>query len=369
MNQSKAGDRMLKAILIDDEKWTRTIIRNFGKWQALGIEVVGEAEDGEEGLELIDRLKPDIIISDMQMPHMDGVALLKTLQERSLHAKIIIVSGFDDFNYMKQAIQSKAFEYLLKPVDAAELNDVLGRCVREIYLDRKTDNSMIFRKLDAQKSEELFASLKILAESLQRNELDQVFEILRSITVKLRSSGIDEQVATRILYEHLSGIIHEQLLLPTGYPEPVVQAIIAFKDEVEKGISLDRFLEDFSAIIRQSLALLRESIQKNSRSIVELAHEYVGQHFRENISLETIADHFFISKEYLSNAYKARFQESLGRTILKLKMDEARRMLASGYSHSEIASGLGYQDKAYFYKVFKKYYGCTPSDLTDSQVQ
>ena len=357
---------MLKAILIDDEKWTRTIIRNFGKWQTLGIEIVGEAEDGEEGLDLIDRLKPDIIISDMQMPHMDGVALLKILQDRALHAKIIIVSGFDDFNYMKQAIQSKAFEYLLKPVDATELNAVLERCVREIYLDRKTDNAMIFRKLDAQKSEELLTSLKILSESLQRNELDQAIEVLRSITVKLRSSDIDEQVATRILYEHLSGIVHEQLLLPTGYPEVIVQAIVTFKDEVEKGLSLDRFLDEFSAIIRQSLALLRSNLQKNNRSIIELAQEYAGQHFRENISLETIADHFFISKEYLSNAYKAKYKESLGRTILKLKMEEAKRMLSSGYSHTEIARGLGYQDKAYFYKVFKKYYGCTPSDLTES---
>ncbi|MBC7960244.1 MAG: response regulator, partial [Vallitaleaceae bacterium] len=104
---------MIKAVIIDDEVWSRNIIRSLGNWETLGIEIVGEAEDGERGLSLIRDTQPDIIITDMNMPNIDGVSLLKSLSEELIEAKIIVISGHDDFEYMKQAIRSKAFEYLL----------------------------------------------------------------------------------------------------------------------------------------------------------------------------------------------------------------------------------------------------------------
>src|SRR4051812_41011417 len=123
---------MIKTLLVDDEKWTRETIKQFGKWQDYGIEAIEEAADGQEGLKLIEQWSPDIVITDMKMPGVDGMELLRIVAERFPQIKLIVASGYDDFHYMRQAIRSKANEYLLKPINADELNQTLEKCVKEI---------------------------------------------------------------------------------------------------------------------------------------------------------------------------------------------------------------------------------------------
>jgi two-component system, response regulator YesN len=123
---------VFKIIIVDDEKWTRETIKQFGRWEKYGIEVIGEASDGQEGLRLIEEMSPDIVITDMKMPGMDGIELLQVLTERFPHIKLIVVSGYDDFVYMRQAIYSKVNEYLLKPINVDELNLALEKCTNEI---------------------------------------------------------------------------------------------------------------------------------------------------------------------------------------------------------------------------------------------
>jgi two-component system response regulator YesN len=123
---------MYKVMIIDDEPWSRKVIKQLGEWDKLQLTIVGEAEDGTQGLRLIGELTPDIIVTDMRMPGIDGVELLKVLNERHPALKIIVMSGYDDFVYLKQAIRSQAKEYLLKPVDPDELNAALTQCVREL---------------------------------------------------------------------------------------------------------------------------------------------------------------------------------------------------------------------------------------------
>ena len=133
------------AILIDDEVWTRDTLRRLGEWDAYKIDIVAEASDGEYGLELISRLQPDIIITDVKMPHMDGIELLDILRERGNKAKVIYVSGYDNYTFLHGAMKLQAMDYLLKPVKSDELNELLERCVNE--LDRQS-NEKAFQTLD-----------------------------------------------------------------------------------------------------------------------------------------------------------------------------------------------------------------------------
>jgi two-component system, response regulator YesN len=98
---------MSKILIVDDEKWTRETIKQFGKWEQYNIEVIGEAGDGQEALGLIEQFSPDIVITDMKMPGVDGIELLQIVTERFPQIKLIVVSGYDDFKYMRQAILSK----------------------------------------------------------------------------------------------------------------------------------------------------------------------------------------------------------------------------------------------------------------------
>ena len=105
----------MKVVIVDDEFWTRNSIRQFADWDRFGIVQIEEAEDGLSGLKIIDVMKPDIVITDMKMRGMGGVELLQKLKEDYPFIRKIVISGYEDFSYTKQAILSKVDEYILKP--------------------------------------------------------------------------------------------------------------------------------------------------------------------------------------------------------------------------------------------------------------
>ena len=123
-----------KAVLIDDNKNTVLSLEYSIEWENLGIELAGTAYDGRSGKELIEKTDPDIIISDINMPYLDGF----TMVEESGKAEdriIIVITGYDKFQYASRAIKLAVFDYILKPIDDEELNDSLKRAVRK--LDKK----------------------------------------------------------------------------------------------------------------------------------------------------------------------------------------------------------------------------------------
>ncbi|QHE60790.1 response regulator [Rossellomorea vietnamensis] len=121
----------MKAIIIDDEKHVREGLLLLAEWEKHGIHTILEAEDGDEAIELITEHRPEIIFTDMRMPKRDGITLLKWLHASDLTSKTIVVSGYDDFEYMRNAIHYKSFDYILKPIEPDVLNDTLDKAVLE----------------------------------------------------------------------------------------------------------------------------------------------------------------------------------------------------------------------------------------------
>lgn len=116
-----------KVILVDDEEEVREAIRKRINWEEIGFTVAGTAENGEEALELAETVEPDVVMTDIQMPFMDGLTLLKRLKEKFPDLRSVIFSGYDDFEYAKEAIRLETEEYILKPVDAEELKAIFTR--------------------------------------------------------------------------------------------------------------------------------------------------------------------------------------------------------------------------------------------------
>ncbi|MBN2984062.1 MULTISPECIES: response regulator transcription factor [Cohnella] len=113
---AREQDRM-KILVVDDEYLVRYGLRTTIDWPRHGFELIGEAEDGETGLELAERHRPDIIVTDMSMPFLDGLGFMERLRARGIGSKIIVLSGYDDFQYAKGAIAHGASDYMLKPVE------------------------------------------------------------------------------------------------------------------------------------------------------------------------------------------------------------------------------------------------------------
>ena len=118
-------------LLVDDEEDIREGISRKMDWLGLGFSLVGEAANGQDALELAETLRPDVILTDIKMPFMDGLELCRILTDRLPASRFVVFSGFDAFEYAKQAIQMNVVEYILKPINADELSAVLRRLNRE----------------------------------------------------------------------------------------------------------------------------------------------------------------------------------------------------------------------------------------------
>lgn len=128
---------MYKLLVVDDEKWVRQGLSLTIDWMAEGIELIGEAEDGEEALQRIETDSPDIIITDIKMPRMDGLDLIKALRNQQKKVCVIIISGYNDFEYAQKALKYGAYDYVLKPIEETALLEVVRRCVSDLEQETK----------------------------------------------------------------------------------------------------------------------------------------------------------------------------------------------------------------------------------------
>ena len=128
---------MLKIFLVEDESIVREGLRDNIPWQQYGYQFVGEASDGEMALPLIQKTRPDVLLTDIKMPFMDGLSLSRLVHQEFPETKIIIISGYDDFEYARQAIAVGVEQYLLKPITRVNLQKVLTDLKTKIETERE----------------------------------------------------------------------------------------------------------------------------------------------------------------------------------------------------------------------------------------
>ncbi|GIP37779.1 hypothetical protein J31TS4_10590 [Paenibacillus sp. J31TS4] len=146
---------MIKVMLVDDEEMTRDGLREFVAWQELGFSVVAEAADGVQGLEKFREAGPDLVLCDVRMPRMDGLEMAEKIRLEDGDCKIVFLSGYSDTPYLKKAIQLHAVDYIEKPVQIHELEELLGRLAAEFReaARQRTEVEAMQRKLDSGRPE------------------------------------------------------------------------------------------------------------------------------------------------------------------------------------------------------------------------
>ncbi len=175
---------LYRIMLVDDEEEVRKAMIRKMDWEKLGFTVVGDAENGEDALEKLEHLEPDVVMTDIRMPYMDGLTLTAKIREKYPSIKILIFSGYDDFEYAQKAIKLNVTEYILKPVNGEELAKILNR-VRE-NLDEEIEQ----RRDISQLRERYRRSLPIIRE-LFLNKLVQGNVAEEEVRPKLIEYGID----------------------------------------------------------------------------------------------------------------------------------------------------------------------------------
>ncbi|HAA25345.1 MAG TPA: hypothetical protein DCE11_04395 [Ruminiclostridium sp.] len=168
---------MYRLLIVEDEKWEREGLRDFLDWKNLGIEVSGCACNGMEGKKMAEELKPDIIITDIKMPLLDGIQMARDIRAFLPDAKIIILTGYDEFEFAKQTFDFHAFAYLLKPIRRKDLEQV----IRDV-LEQLEHEESIIKEINTLKSEWTEYASKnrdyLLIDFLkQKTELTHIYEL------------------------------------------------------------------------------------------------------------------------------------------------------------------------------------------------
>ncbi len=177
------SNALYKIFLVEDEIVAREGIRDTVAWAACGFELVGEAADGESALPLIQQSRPDLLITDIRMPFMDGLQLTRLVRERLPQTRIVILSGYDEFSYAQAAIALGVSEYILKPVSAHDLEQML-RATRAI-LDRERSAAAEYRQLASQVEDTRALQRRELLMRLCLGDLDPFEAIERSHEIGL----------------------------------------------------------------------------------------------------------------------------------------------------------------------------------------
>lgn len=365
-----------KVLIIDDEPWSREIVKDLGDWDGLGLTVAGEAEDGDEGLRRIAAEAPHIVVTDMRMPGLSGTELLSELAEACPAARIVVMSGYDDFAYLKQAIRSKAVDYLLKPLDPAELNAALADCVRELDAARDAearpeppagvwslpaalaDQATVERY--AQERRRIYACLQ----ELDRAGIEAAYAALARYMAKALSPEEQAGLRQRLAQDALA-------MLETFAPEHGIDIVPIWSGALER-LAACRSAEETAAVVAERLGEAAEAAARTLRARTRLDLDeirgYIDIHFAEELTLETLAHRFFVSKEHLSRAFKAHVGTGVTDYITARRMAFAEALLREGGASIKQAAKLaGYEDLAYFYRVFKKRFGIAPGELRDGE--
>mgnify|MGYP000079580958 CR=1 FL=1 len=189
---------MYKILLIDDEEIIIEGLKKLVPWEEIECEVVGVAEDGEEGLELAHELKPDIIISDIQMPKLSGLEMIKRIKEKSKDTKFIILTGYREFEYAREAVTLGVTQFLLKPTNLEDIKNAILEAIN-ILDDERTkvkDIENLRKKLYK------FNALSDVEEDENDNEDDKV-RFLTGQAIKYIKDNYSSKLDLQTVADHL----------------------------------------------------------------------------------------------------------------------------------------------------------------------
>lgn len=251
---------MLKIFLAEDEVIVRETIKRMIPWEDLGFELVGEAADGEMALPLLLRQKPDLLITDIKMPFMDGLTLAKVAKKEIPGLKVVILSGYDDFNYAKQAINIGVEDYLLKPITKNALIERLTE-IRSRYEHEKTQKEY-YEKFHREMQAYEKNSSRDFFEALVSGSMDmmEIYRRSEKLGLDIVAEAYNVLIFTMNCEEDFSG-------QREGYPEWEAESLELLEEFFSENTSAMLFrcnIFSYGVLIKGQ----KETIEENTRSCV-----------------------------------------------------------------------------------------------------
>ncbi|RAV06390.1 response regulator [Paenibacillus sp. YN15] len=401
---------MYKLIIADDEEIIRSGLKDIVNWQRLGFEIAGTFADGREVIAFLEDNAVDVVLTDIKMTFVSGMEVARYISERGLPTKVLLISGFQELNLAMSAIKFKVQDYILKPIDLDELTAALKK-LRELLdkerrsLQAQAGASLMESRLSAVK-DHFFA--RLLAGSVEKQEelkslFDVVYpglrfdqcvcfraELLMEEDMPLHAenpftadsgflqacNSFDGGAACSVMDCRFSApdgrlVLIAGLGLDNIPAEELLQHVKAWGSRLaayltrtfpDRRFSLQepRLFNGIPALLA-NLAARAEEDAPAEPDVIEQARQYIAEHITETLSLEELADRFYLSPYYFSRMFKARTGENLIDFMIRYKMEWAMGLLRNPrYKVYEVSHMVGYKSERYFSKTFKNYTGYTP---------
>lgn len=345
----------INVVIIDDEKWSRGVIRRFIPWNEMGLSLVGEASDGMYGLELIDQLHPDIILTDVKMPRMDGIELLSHIRKNHSDACVIIISGYNDYSFVRDAMRLGGMDYLLKPIKQAELMDALQRCLQKISSRAQTVPSM---QSSITLDQGYYALREDVSICLKAGNIPLLEKRLQALAAHLSSPSMDLRSNLVAVYCSLTEEM-QKIRLDSGLTGNTAPPYV-----FSTGTTAEQMISYIGLQLAQTLQEINDISDARRRISISDVKEYIDANWQNGITQEQVAAHFGLSQNYLSKAFRASEQMGFSEYVIQLRMEHARRLILDyRLPLKEVGAQVGYTEQANFYKRFRAYFGMTPGEM------
>jgi len=400
---------VFKLLIVEDESKTRAALRQFIPWNAWGIGAVLEAGNGKQALHIAERERPDFILTDIRMPVMDGVELARRVSETMPDTGIIMLSAYSDLQYFKSAMKSRAIDYLLKPVDTAELEQAIRSAAERLRQreERKKERQVIDRNLPLLRSNfflsllkeapndesDALATLRSLGMELPAGTSWHVVELgfapdegTRPAAAAKEAAALLEETYREVAWRQVA-IDRDRCFVFLGRPpgdaaddrtlSALAEEAKAQLEEAHAGKAVLRMTERPLGLCElfRTAGLLepvgpvdwsetdKASIDRQT-ALVQTVKEIVASRYaEETLSVNAIAEQVSYTAAYVCMVFKRATGTTVNHYMNQYRIRMAKKLLADpDIKMYEIAQRVGYANENYFSKVFKKYEHVSPSE-------
>lgn len=348
---------MYKVLAADDEPLVLEGLGMLVDWAGLGFKLTSLCKNGGEVMKLLGQECFDLVITDIRMPVLDGIKLISKISSRWPATKVIIISGFNEFEYARQALEYGVKGFVVKPIDRFELTKLLKKIRTELDDESGKRNSIEKLWDFTWSSDALLAAVESCDTDKIASEIGTLLEELK----RKQLTGLNMEVLFYAILSRINALCKKYSF--------------DYGDNADKGLMTSYIrMKNIQALCGYLLSLcgrLAEHIAENERSIcpdvITDIKKYIDNNYKENLHLKKIAKNFYLNPIYLGRIFKKLTGETFNSYLNKRRIIEAKRLLAgSGMKINEIIEAIGYNNPEYFYRVFKRYEGITFSEYRDN---
>lgn len=342
----------IRVLIVDDDSIVCRGLKALIPWDELDAEFVGEAENGEQAYSIAVEKHPDLIITDIKMPVMDGLELCKKVYETMADTSIILLSAHEDFEYARTAIQYGVRNYILKPIDREKINQLIDD-IRNISSEFKKRRNFYAAVYDKEMENSLRDALKDSDSEFFTSFFESYLQGLNMNVSQAKDLCIR---LVNVLFDYLVDVGFNIESIDVS-KESIIDDVLSKKTRKEVEFCTQQLYLDI-------LQFTEQKKDSRSDSMINFVINCINEDYSNcDFSVSSVADKLNISPAYLSAIFRQVTGINMSTYITDIRVKKACLLLENpALKMSDICSCIGYQDAHYFAKVFKKVKGLTPSE-------